>query len=426
MIECGMSEINITPPLGCDIPGYLHRRKATGVKDELYAKSIVMDNGMDAIALIVIDALCIESKYVTEIRERVSDLTGIPQSNIMVSATHAHTGGPIINVYGSEADEGYLSYLVKKAADAAAIAFMNKKPVRIGYGAGMEKDIAFNRRFIMKGGGVQTNPGIKNPLIDRPAGPIDPELTVMRIDDMEGNPLGIITNYTCHLDVVSGTEYSADYPGELSRSLKKILGPEVVSIFLTGACGNINHVDVNVNVELSSGHYEKMGKILAGEVLKVREKINFFHSNIALGSRRAFITIHRRQPSRLDIQKADDILEVTPENETEVFFANEILKVKEDVEKAKEVEVQVIKIGELSIVGLPGEIFVEFGLDIKKRSISPYNMINTLANGINGYIAIREAFEQGGYEPRLTTYTYLEPEAGYKMVSNAVNLITEL
>lgn len=437
MLKCGMSEVNITPPLGTEIPGYFHARIASGIKDELYAKAMVLDDGERVVALIAIDAIAIGKTQVQEIRKRSFEMTGILEKNIMVSATHSHTGGPVES-WGEfiHKDDEYLSYLVKKSADAAVLAFNSRKPVRIGWGVGTENGIGFNRRYLMKDGTLRTNPGIKNPDIVKAAGPIDPDVTVMRIDDLDGKPIGVVTNFACHLDVVSGTEFCADYPGELSTVLKKVLGQEVVSLFLTGACGNINHIDVSGKFVTSANHYKRMGKVLAGEVLKCREKIDVT-DNVKLASEIAVLAVEVRSPSEEYIEKAEDTIRSTTGEIDELikssygqlielFYAKEAVRMYYEKEKVTEIDIQVISVGELGIVGLSGEIFVEFGLEIKNRSVFQYNMINTLANGSNGYVPTRDALYSGGYESRLCSSSKLEADAGYKMVDKAVEILSEL
>jgi neutral ceramidase len=433
MINIGMWENNITPPLGCDIPGQLYIRKSSGIKDELFAKSIVLDNGDNILAIIAIDLLCISEEDVKKIRERVEFYTKIPKSHIMISATHTHTGAPISNIYGSSRDEAYMDYMIRKVADSAIVAYNNRKPSKIGYGVGYEDSIAFNRRFFMKDGSLRTNPGIMNPEIDKPAGPIDPEVSMLRIDDEHGNPKGIILNYACHLDVVGGTEYSADYPGELSRILKRLFGQDFICIFLTGTCGNINHVDATGKLTIKPGHYKLMGRTLAGEVIKSWEKIAALDNQILLNAKNSIITVNLRKPREDEILSAMKLLAMESESKSseskpdssscEDFFARELINAAENNPESKQVEVQVIRVGDITITGLPGEVFVEFGLDIKNRSPFKNNMVSTLTNGSNGYIAICEAFKQGGYETKLSTYTNLEPEAGYRMVDTAIDIM---
>lgn len=425
MISCGLSELCITPALGTSIPGQLYERRAAGVKDELYAKAMVLDDGNCAAAFVIIDAVSVETKEVAGIRERVFELTGIPKDNIMVTATHTHTGIPSADVFGSRRDEEYLKWMVRKAADVAVIAYKRRIPVKIGFGQGEERDIAFNRRFVMKDGSIRTNPGINNPFIERAEGSIDPCVTVIRIDDMEDQPFGVVTNYACHLDVTGGEEYSGDYPGELSRTLKKVLGQEIVSIFFTGTCGNINHIDVSGNIDYVTDYYKKMGNILAGEVIKVREKIKYA-SGLDLSIGHELFPVGVRLPSEESVAKAKKVLVKEDSEEAEICFANEILKLAANSEYSMELEVQAVKIGKYVVLGLPGEIFVEFGLDIKKQSPFEFTVISELANGTHtGYVPTLEAF-RGGYEPTLTHDSRLVPQGGYIITSKAIELLTRL
>lgn len=427
MLKCGMHEVNITPSLGNWIPGQFEERHSTGVKDDLFAKSLVIETDSDVMAFIALDALDIAREQVMEIRNRVAAYTTIPADNVMVSATHIHTGGPVIPGLAGSVDSNYLQDLVEKAADAAIIAYQSRTGARVGFGRGHEPDIAFNRRFFMKDGSVETNPGIGNPDIDRPTGPIDPDVLVIRIDDIAGNPIGVVTNYACHTDVVGGTEYSADYPGELSRVLKQTLGDHIVSLFMQGSSGNINHIDVSGKLNSRHpNHYRKMGRILAGEVLKVREKIET-SDVLSLGMKQVFFPVSFRHPSDQEIRQAEEVLQSNDDNIVEEAFARQIMKILEDDQTSTEIEVQVAKLGPLAVVGLPAEIFVEFGLAIKEKSPFTFTIINELCNGSAfGYVCTQEAYRQGGYEPRIKHYSRLAEDAGDRFVEEALGLLNKL
>jgi neutral ceramidase len=425
-MKCGMSEIVITPPLGNFIPGYFHERKSTGIKDDLYAKAMVLEVNNDTVAFIVLDIIDLTRKVVQQIRDRVNTYTGIASSRIMLTATHTHTGGPIIPGFSGNINDEYLSLLADKAADAAIIAFNNRKEANIGFGLGSESDIAFNRRFFMKDGFVRTNPGIGNPNIDKVEGSIDPQVSVIRIDDKEGNPIGVVSNYACHTDVVSGTEYSADYPGEISRVIKRVLGNHVISLFLMGASGNINHIDVSGKMKLLPDHYKKMGKVLAAEIIRVREKIKF-SDKIELDVKQDVFSVSLRHPSDAEVEAARSLLQSGSQDQVELAFAQQIAKIIESNKQTEEIEIQAFKIGELAIVALPAEIFVEFGLQIKEDSPFKLNMIGELANGSgSGYVCTLQAFELGGYEPRITSSSRLAREAGDIFVQKTLNLLNQM
>jgi neutral ceramidase len=428
-MKIGIAESNITPPLGMNMPGQFHERLASGIKDDIYAKSMVIEAKGTLAAFIVIDSQSLNLEPMRRIRERVAQFTSIPQENIMISVTHTHTGPPL----GKNAEDFYSEIYIAKAADAAIIAYGKRIEAQIGFGRGNEDEIAFNRRFEMKDGTFRTNPGIGNPDIVRAIGPIDPEVAVARIDDLEGNPLGVISNYACHCDTVGGMEYSADYPGVISKKVKKTLGQNVISLFFQGACGNINHIDVTGKLDRTPGrHHIMMGNRLGAEIISVREKIKTsIEMNLAVASRK--VEISTRVPLDKEISLAKETIErlkdvpdaqLSNRDTKDKKIANNTLRVAAKEPSIRDYEVQVICLGKLAVVAFPGEVFVEYGLETKEKSPFSYVMTNYMSNGSgNGYVCTRIAYDQGGYEP---TGSAFEIGAGEKFVEAALELLEEI
>src|SRR5205814_8995424 len=127
---------------------------------------------------------------------------------------------------------------------------------QLSVGHAWQENLAFNRRYVMKDGTVAWNPGKRNPNIDRPAGAIDPQIDILRIDRHGAKaPAAILTRFPLHPDTVGGTEYSADFPHYLEQTLRERLSPDFMSIFAQGTSGNINHVNVNTD-DPQKGHAE--------------------------------------------------------------------------------------------------------------------------------------------------------------------------
>lgn len=431
-MKIGLAEVNVTPPLGMQIPGYGPKeRHATEIKDELFAKAMVIESGDTSLAFIVIDIISLDQDSSDRIRNRVQDYTGIPAGQVMVSCTHTHTGPP------RPVDEAALAYyptLEAKAADAAIVAYGRREEAGIGFERGSEDSVAFNRRFYMKDGTVQTNPGILNPNIDRPEGPIDPEVLVIRIDNAQGEPLGIVSNYAVHTDCVGGTEYSGDYPAHLSRTIKQLYGDSVVSLFFQGACGNINHIDVQGRHDPKLiPHHIRMGRILGLEISKVRDKTKTARSDAPLSIASRLVSVSERSLREHEIEWArntlanlQDIAEdkLSSRQAMEKGRAEQRLKSIQQPLASRDYEVQVAAIDDLAVVALPAEMFVEFGLEIKEKSPYAFTMINELSNGSgNGYVCTPAAYDRGGYEP---TGTKFAEEAGGLFVRTALELLYEL
>lgn len=430
MIMCGMGEVDVTPALGSDMLGYFRDRKSTGILDPLYAKALVVESDGTILCIVSVDAAFLGLHTVAAIRERICAHTGIPPWHIMATATHTHTGPPTIGSAFMPADEAYLSWMAAKAADAAVIAHRTRRVAAVGYAVGHEADIAFNRRFRMKDGTVETNPGFRHSLIDKPAGPIDPQVTVIRIDDAAGQPIGVVTNYACHTDTVDGTEYSADYPGELSRTLKRVLGEHIVSLFVMGASGDINHVDfVNRTMDdydVHAAHYKKMGRILAGEALKTREKIST-SPDCRVDVRSVRFPVGLRKPTASELAKAHREMASCPVGSEEYYAGLEVVKAGEHRSDSVEIEALAFRLGDMAVVGLPGELFVEIGLEIKRRSPFRPTMIGSLSNGsVNAYICTEEAYRQGGYETLITSNSNLEEGAAGALIRHSLALLEQL
>lgn len=425
MVRSGACEIVITPPLGSEIPGQFADRRLTEVKDELYVKAVAVESGGETLLLVVVDALFILATETERIRQRIHTFTEVAPERIMVSATHTHTGPPI----WPGQDEAYLAELVRKSADAAILAYRRLRPARIGFGSGHEAGIAFNRRFRMKDGTLQTNPGYGNPQLIDPEGPADPEVLVARIDDEEGRPLAVITNFACHPDTVGGTEASADYPGSLSRSLKLALGAQTVSLFVQGASGNVNHHDFLRPRAIVADHYDKMGKILAREVLRIRKKIVVPENGqpLPLGAARCRFPLEYRQATEEEAAEARQTLELPDVRPIERILAERLLQTMENPVREAEMEIQAFRIGELAVAGLPGELFAELGLRLKAEAPFDGLIVNTICNGTNtGYVGTREAHANGGYEMRLRNFSRNAPGTGELFVDKALELLRQL
>jgi Neutral/alkaline non-lysosomal ceramidase, N-terminal len=432
----GASAVKITPPLGSAMAGYFHNRGAEAVHDDLYAKALVMQKDGVRAALVVCDLISIPREVTEQVRTITAKDLGIPNSNVMISATHAHTGP----VMASEADaynlppgmrkiaSEYSQSLPGKIVDCIRMAIKNMQSTKISAATGTENTLAFNRRFFMKDGTVGWNPGKKNPAILRPTGPVDPGVPVVYFESNGGKPVAIYVNFTMHLDTVGGLEFSADYPHTLSKLLAEVKGPELITIFSIGTAGNINHLDVN-DPSPQSGHYEaaRIGTVLAADVLETYRHLQPVAVD-HIQCKDEVIRLPLPSVTSADVQWAREISARFGKPDAAPFMdqvrADKIMAVSARGQKPIEAEVQVIALGDqLAWVGLPGEVFVELGLAIKRASPFPLTIVVELANDDIGYVPNREAYPQGAYEP---VSARVAQGAGEMLVDSAVRLLTDL
>jgi neutral ceramidase len=438
-IEAGVATVDITPPEGYRMAGYFNERLSTGTHDPLQAKALVFRQGDREAALVFCDLVGIPRPIADRARSRASAASGIPVARIAVAATHSHTG-PLffgamrtllhekaVAATGNDPREtfDYPAHLAEGVARAVATAQKQRAPVRLLAGTARETRLAFQRRFVMKDGTVRFNPGALNPDIVRPAGPVDPEVGIVLIESAQRErPIAGLTVFAMHLDTVGGTEYSADYPFYLEAALRQEFGPEFVSLFGAGTCGDINHIDVKKSERART---EDMGRKLAGTVLGARSSLSPVASPV-LDVANTFVTCAVQRPTPEEVADARakrDLIETNTLPFLDRVKTAKVLEIDAHYpEPTQAMEIQVFRLGpELAIVTLPGEVFVELGLAIKARSPFETTLVVELANDVPNYIPTEKGFRQGGYE---AVNSRLAPGSGEQLVAAAVRLLKQI
>jgi len=437
----GVAVIEITPPAGYRMSGYFNERLNTGTHDPLQAKAVVFKQADTVAALVFCDLIGISRSAADQTRRRASQRTGIPASHILVHGTHSHTGplfeGALRNHFHEQAVKKhgrdpheaveYVGFLSQCVADAVAEAQARLQPVSLAAGAASQRGLSFNRRFHMKDGSVVFNPGKLNPNIIRPAGPIDPDVGLVFIKSAaNGQNLGAVVNFALHLDTVGGTEYAADYPFYLERTLRQHLGNQFVALFGNGTCGDINHIDVT-HGRAQKGHDEaaRIGTALAETVRAQIPSLAEVAPQLAVRSGMVEAALQRFSAEEIE-QAGRNVFKV---GTAELSFLEQVTAVKilnavSHPGPTLPVEVQVFRLSDdLAIVGLPGEVFVDLGLAIKRASPFARTLVIELCNDNPAYIPTAKAFAEGSYE---TVNSIIAPGGGERMVELAVQLLKEV
>lgn len=441
-LEAGLASADITPPVPYRMSGYFFERPSTGTHNPLQAKAIVLRQGTVEGALVLCDLIGMSPAVSQAVRSAVEERFGIPADNVLVAATHSHTGplymGSLrdylhrkaMEKQGSDPYEqvDYPAELTRKLIDVIGTAQAALAPVRLAAGSARQEGLSFNRRFHMKGGGpVVFNPGKLNPQIDRPAGPIDPQVGLLLFRSPEGKALGSLAVFALHLDTVGGTEYAADYPYYLSESLRAKFGPAFLSVFGNGTCGDINHIDVSHD-RPQQGQQEarRIGETLAGTVAAALDTLPAVESP-NLGVRSVWVHVPLQKPSADEVAWAKSVEDEVLESNLpflERVRACTILDLQRYAGDTVALQVQVFRLGdETAVVGLPGEIFVDLGLAIKKASPFRTTMVIELANNTVAYFPTRKAFEEGSYE---IVNSRVVPGGSEMLVDAAVKQLDEL
>jgi neutral ceramidase len=432
-LRVGAAQVTINPPAGAPLAGYYSFRASDGVLDDLYAKALVLECDGAKAAIVICDLITMPREVTGEARELIAKQTGIPGDHVLIAATHTHTA-PVLfrnaprNDFdggGSETSRAYTVGLPAQIAKSVADANAMMAPAALRAGSPRVENIAFNRRFWMQDGKVAWNPRKLDPNIVAPAGPHDPDIGVLAFDKMEKTPQPVATfvNYAMHPDTVGGTKLSADFPGVIAQSIERVR--RGVTVFANGCCGNLNHRNVWWG-DSQKGPPEaaRLGQAISGAVCAALPQL----TDVPVSSIRA-----RKQSVQLplpEITEADrtEVREMMPKVKEAKFLQQvkmfRVLDVLARDGKPLEVEVQVIALGnDVAFVALPGEIFVELGLAIKKASPFKHTMIIELANTAIGYVPNRSAYSEGNYE---VISARCAAGSGELLVNTATKLLREL
>jgi len=424
----GFAEADITPPLGSIIPGGFGARYSKSIRARTYARAVVIGEGDARIAIATLDVCGIYRDAVDRIRERVNALCGIAKDAIMVTATHTHTGGPTLD-WGEEVvqDPKYIDHIVNATADAICTADDRAADYPL-VNASCEVDgISFIRVYKMKDGSFKTNPGRQNAdKIDCPYTTPDKELRV--IAAMSGSrPVGAIVNFALHPAILSDSATSGDFISVMSDALKRTYGNDFVTVFINGACGNINHVN-----PLDPNPPEKDRHIPVGETLAANVTALLSDSPKAMNGDVAYavepVKLGLRRPTREAIVEAydhimslgDKYIESTPHKAgyQPTFFAMQAMMRMLDKRPYIESSVQVLKVGETYFTGYPVQLFTEYGKATK--AALPGAIVSIFANDYLGYGPTPEAMRPGVYEATLCATSKLTGDAGDVLVNAAI------
>lgn len=450
----GVAETDITPPLGFPIAGYYHERLAVGAHDPLKAKAIVFLGDADRAAIVVCDLTGVATDLTSEVRRRAAEQTGIPAQNIVIAATHSHTapdyGKDLYQYLAGPVDlqkQPYSERLIAQTVEAIVGAKKAAGPVVLSAGSAQEiTPVSFNRRFVMRDGSVRTWMNYKNPDVVRAAGPIDPEISLLLVRSAQDKkPLGLFTNFPLHLDTVGGTQWSGDYPYYIEQELRKSLGRELISIFGNGCCGDINHVDPN---RQERNRTDFIGKSIAASIEPALATLRPIEKPV-LRVRTASVRLPLPDISATDVKRAELLLKAVQAGQKVEMLEHvaayktimlDALRNKPPFSRPTDylktglthklagsgdslpVDVHAICLGtDTAIVCLPGEVFVDLGLAIKRGSPFRTTLVVELSNSVETfYIPTRAAYAGGGYE---VINSGVQPGSGEMLVEAALRLL---
>ncbi|MFA5863205.1 MAG: hypothetical protein WC975_00805 [Phycisphaerae bacterium] len=424
---CGLSRIDITPAIGLDLSGGAFG-PSKGILHALSAKALYIERLDRKLLLISADLVGFDTVYAQQIQQTISQKYNIPLTSIMLTATHTHAGPATVHFRNwGKVDDSYCRELKNKLEQLVGNAISSSTPARIGSG-------------YIDCPGVATNRVMED-------GPVDNQLGVIRIENMQGQILAIVLNYACH--AVNLHSYhnliSADFPYYIELEIQHRLGHGVSVFYLAEAGGDLNPKNF-IFLKPSEQAAQETGHKLAKRALELLPSIPMEENPILdWDTIEAHLPL-QPLPAKFELLALIDqfrsLVKKKPDkatsnwkyclNKTQLEWAQDALKeVEANTTKTVEtITLSVLRIGNSVILGIPGELFTEFGIRIKSAAIFSFTALATFANGYAGYFPNRQAFEINHYEaiecPKYCGIYLFQPHVGEVVSEAALTLLRRI
>ena len=440
VFRAGAYAMDITPTnFPAIVNGGFLEHRANGVSDRLHARCLVLDDGRTRITIAVVDSCMVPRELIDEAKELAHAATGIPTDRMLVSATHTHTAPATMSCLGCGVDVIYAEGLPAQIAEGIARAAKNLAPARIGWTVTDNWEQTNCRRWIKRPDKMQDDPfgvksvrammhpGYENPYYIGPSGPIDPGLSLLAVQALDGRPLALLANYSMHY--FGSVAVSADYYGMFSEGIGKLIGareggPAFVGMMSQGTSGDSHWMDYSKakkNITLE-GYSEAMMRAAAAAFPKIQ-----YHDHVSLAMAETKLTLRRRVADETRLAWARKIVgemgDRIPKNLSEVYAREQVLIA---AEPERELKLQALRIGELGITAIPNEVFAITGLKLKAQSPLQPTFNIELANGGEGYIPPPEQHKLGGYTTWAARTAALEPQAEPRIVETVLALLEKV
>ncbi|MFO0869883.1 MAG: LamG domain-containing protein [Pirellulales bacterium] len=415
--RAGAAVVDVTPTqFPVLVNGGMVSHSATKVKTPLHARALVLADGRERLAIVVVDSCMLPRPLCDEIKQLAASQTQIRPDRILLSATHTHSAAAAMGCLGTDADPQYVPLLRIKVAEAIVAAERNLQPARIGWGVANAAEYTALRQWVRRPDRLEKDPfgnltvranmhaGRVWDDVTGEAGPEDPDLSLISLQTRDGQPLAVLANFSMHY--FSDSPISADYFGLFCQGWEQSVAPApapprpaFVALLSHGCSGDIWRRDYtrpiptpaeDHTIESYTAGLLKLG-LAASQQISYRDDVD-----LAMSETR--FTLRYRVPDRQRLEWAQRVVEAMgdrlPKDTTEVYAREQILL---HERQSTEVVVQAIRIGDIAIATTPNETYALTGLKLKLQSPLPKTMVIELANGGDGYIPPAEQHPLGGY-----------------------------
>ena len=420
----GYARVNATPMLGIQLRGYYRVRRAEAVLDEIEICALALAAGDTKLVAITMDVVEFSTETADELRRHIAEANGLPAEAVYLHATHSHTAACVDKNAAEDIEKEYYRIVYHKMADVTGFALADLKPARMGYAVGEAPEVSFVRRYRMKDGTTRTNPGIGNPEVDHPIGTADHRVNLLRFN-REGGDTVILGNYGNHPDTICGEKISADWPAFVRRQVEQAL-PGTKCIFFNGCQGDVNHWDMQREFpaselmfdagEMQRGHEfsQYVARVITGTIIQQFDRTRYTPVD-SIRFKQIVIQLPSNRPRPEDMPEAhriNDLYVAGRADELPYIGMNKVTILAEAARMVRlehgpdfyDMTLQAIALGNIALLGIPGEPFSGVGIELKKAPGWDLVLPCCLVNGSTGYFPMQEAYDEGGYEARSSRF----------------------
>ncbi len=442
VFRAGAHVVDITPTnYPVLVNAMFTERTATNAADPLHVRALALDDGSTRIVFAIVDTCMIARDLMDRAKEQASRTTGIPTDKMLVSATHTHSAPSAMGCLGSRLDTNYARFLEPRIAAAIAGAVEKLQPARIGWGVTEDWEHTFNRRWIRRPDRMLTDPfgdrniranmhpGHNSPDATGPSGPVDPGMSVVAVQTLDGRPLALLANYSQHY--YDSPLLSSDYYGRFCEHIGAMLNAGArpgnagfAAMISQGTSGDLARMDYGG--EPRNIGYDAYARELAEKAAGVVRAMKF-HDWVPLKMAERTLALNYRTPNDARLawarQMAATLQGRLPRTQPEIYALESIYL---HERPRTELKLQAIGIGELGIAAIPNEVYAITGLKLKARSPFATTFNIGLANGAEGYIPPPEQHKFGGYTTWPARTAGLEAQAEPRIVETLLGLLEDV
>ena len=422
----GAARADITPEIGCHLYGYNDTTFSESIHDRLDATAYAFSQGGKKALLVTLTLCEVNTRLYTELRREISALCGVPFENIILCATHTHSGPNVVgNIGWGDLDMDYYEKIMHpQVIKAVKQAFDTMVPVRMGIGTGLS-DVGINRRELT----VNNEIGLGQ----NPWGPYNPVMTVLSFRDDEDKTVANIVHYGCHGTAAGrNTEITRDWSGIMCDRLQALTGG--LTSFFNGPEGDVGPRLTNGRTTANIKYVEELGGKAAQDAMAIYNTIRDFHdAELAAGSGDMIVPLSPRisvEEAKAGLAKYDGKT-VNIDGQRAAYYRRVLKSYEDGYEEipSKSVPQTIVKVGGAAFVTFPYELFSEIGMRVSAYSKFPHVLSLSNANGCEGYFPTQDQLCRGGYEIGMFQTTGVQTftdDADFALVTETLKNMEEI